>query len=117
MIRNIFILSITMFTVIISYSLVDAGNCGIGGSTGSNPWTADTASRADVNACVNTYASQGDTINIPSGSSSWSSPITITKGIYIVGAGSINGTTITGKNGIFDINLNTDNRVDISKLN
>jgi hypothetical protein len=56
--------------------------------------TAATSSYADVNTAVNTTAARGDTVRIPSGSSTWSSTLTITKGVHLVG-GSGGTTTIT----------------------
>ena len=65
-----------------------AGTCGmVGGTVGSAPWTAETASRDDVNYCINTAAAEGDTINVPAGSVTWNSRIEITKGITLIGAG------------------------------
>ena len=61
---------------------------------GSSPnWTAANATRPEVLACI-TAASPGDTINVPSGSATWSSPIDITKGVKLIGAG-IGNTVIT----------------------
>lgn len=78
-----------------------AGTCGsaddgVGSthSTGTNPWTADSASYADVNYCVNTSAAEGDTVNVPAGSETWNSRLHITKGINLIGAGAAN-TIIT----------------------
>lgn len=55
---------------------------------GASPtWTAASASRDDVAACV-TAAVSGDTINVPAGTASWSglATITITKPLTIIGA-------------------------------
>ena len=94
-----------------------SGTCGDAHCTGSTPWTADSASRADVDYCVNTCASQGETINIPAGDETWGSDIIITQGIIITGAGSGgSGTNITAGNGGFNINLGTDSRVEISNM-
>jgi hypothetical protein len=62
---------------------------------------ADCVSRAGI----------GNTINVSAGAASWSSPITITKGVYIVGAGS-SSKIITGSG--FVIDLNSDAPVEIS---
>lgn len=56
---------------------------------------AASASYADVNTAVNTDASSGDTVIVPSGSATWSSPLVITIGITLQGAG-IGNTVITG---------------------
>lgn len=55
--------------------------------SGSSPnLTAASTSRADVQACLD-IAVNGDTINIPAGSSTWTTGVTVTAGI---------GVTITG---------------------
>lgn len=75
-------------------------------------------SRADVNAAI-ALAQVGDTVTIPAGTSTWSSPITITKGIYIIGAGPSNTKLINGATGetpIFNIALTADNRMEISGI-
>ncbi|MGB8326130.1 MAG: hypothetical protein WCE48_00985 [Steroidobacteraceae bacterium] len=64
---------------------------------------AVSCSSADVGNAI-ARASDGDTVNIPGGSCSWSSAISTAKGISIVGAGQ-GVTTITG--GGFDINTPT----------
>src|SRR4051812_44338464 len=74
-------------------------------------YEAASTSRADVLAAVNACSS-GDTVNIPAGTSTWSSPITLTKAITINGNGT-NNTIIqnnqaasTGYNhSLFNINL------------
>ena len=55
---------------------------------GSSPnLTAADASYAEVNACV-TASTYGDTITIPAGSKDWgSNTLTITKGVWLKGAG------------------------------
>ena len=69
------------------------GACG-----GSSPtWTAASASYADVNDCV-TAASSGDTINVPSGTETWNTQLTITKTLTIQGAG-VGNTNITSNVG------------------
>jgi len=47
---------------------------------------AATCSRADVGAAIN-LASDGDTVNVPAGVCSWTSTLTVTKGITLAGAG------------------------------
>jgi len=60
---------------------------------GSPNWTAASSNFVDVNACV-TAAKDGDTINVPAGSSNWgASAINTTKGVNIIGAG-IGNTTL-----------------------
>jgi hypothetical protein len=59
--------------------------------------TAASASRNDVNDCIATAAS-GDTIRVPAGTSTWSSPIEVNKNVSIIGAGSAN-TRISGSSG------------------
>ena len=85
-------------------ALAFAGTCWNGGSSGTAPWYvkdgdggSDSILQPDVNYCINTVATEGDTVYVPVGSSTWSSRINITKGIHIIGAG-IDKTTIT--NGI-----------------
>jgi hypothetical protein len=61
---------------------------------GSSPtWTAASAARADVADCV-TAAAAGDTINVPAGSATWASAITVSKALSIIGAGSDTGGTV-----------------------
>jgi hypothetical protein len=48
--------------------------------------TATTCSKADVDAAIS-RAVDGDTVRIPAGSCSWSSSVSTTKGISIIGAG------------------------------
>ena len=74
-----------------------------GACSGSSPiWTAASASRTDVNDCV-TASSAGDTINVPSGTQTWATPITLSKGIQIVGAGVGNTIITKGGTSIFSI--------------
>jgi hypothetical protein len=47
---------------------------------------AKSVSPADVNAAV-TLAADGDTVTVPAGTATWTSPLTITKGITLQGAG------------------------------
>lgn len=67
---------------------------------GSSPaWTAASASITDVSDCV-TAASTGDTINVPAGTETWGSVITVAKSVSIIGAGS-GSTIISGSDGGF----------------
>ena len=98
--KKVSIVSIALFSVIIIYSLVDAGTCWYCGSSGSAPWYVknssgnDSCSYADVNYCVNTVATAEDTIYVPAGSATWNTTLHITKGVSLIGAG-IDRTTIT----------------------
>ena len=61
--------------------------------TGSSPtWTA-TPDYASVSSCVS-QATTSDTVNVSAGSQTWTSTLTITKGINLIGAG-IGNTVIT----------------------
>jgi len=69
--------------------------------SGSSPtWTAANATRAEVAACV-TAASSGDTINVPSGTSTWASDIELpnNKDLAIIGATSVSCTGTPGTTG------------------
>src|SRR5689334_944267 len=61
-------------------------------SSPSATWTAAGVDRTSVASAL-TSASSGDTVIIPAGSATWSSGITITKGVTINGAGT-NSTQI-----------------------
>ena len=61
---------------------------------------ADSCNLADVQAAIN-IASSGDTVMIPSGNCIWTSTLTITKGIALIGAGI--GKTIIDKTTSGDI--------------
>lgn len=94
-----------------------ASSCGSGGSsqsdvttppnvttaacTGSSPTWTSTPDVSSVNTCV-TNAVDGDTINVSVGSATWSSGITVTKQVSIIGAG-IGNTVLTksGSGGFF----------------
>lgn len=70
--------------------------------SGSSPtWTCDANSTsAQMNSCI-ASASVGDTINVGAGTGTWSSTVTIDKGIYLIGAGKTNTTiTVNGNPGI-----------------
>jgi hypothetical protein len=59
--------------------------------------TAASCSYSDVNSAVSA-AAEGDTVSVPSGSCTWNSGLSITKGITLQAAG-IGSTTITGNVG------------------
>ena len=63
--------------------------------SGASPsWTAASPAQTDVQGCVNA-ATDGDTINVPAGPATWTSPVTWTnKAIAVIGAG-IDQTVIT----------------------
>ena len=70
---------------------------------------AKSASRADVGAAV-AAATDGDTVTIPAGTVTWTSTLTVTKNIQIIGAGE--GSTVITENlprannaSLFDISL------------
>lgn len=65
--------------------------------TGSSPVWTSSADRTSVASCV-ASASRGDTINVSSGSATWSSTIMLTKGIILSGAG-VGNTVITSGSG------------------
>jgi hypothetical protein len=67
--------------------------------------TAASPSFADVSAAV-AAAGRGDTVNVPAGSATWSSTLTLTKGISLQGAGRDN-LTIT-RSGAAAIAINPD---------
>ena len=80
-------LSILLLTCGYSYA---AGTCGTAGKTGTSPFTANSLGLSDVSACVNTHMVKGETLNLPAGTASWATYLTVAKAITIVGAG--NGT-------------------------
>lgn len=66
---------------------------------GSSPsWTAANVSYIEVSDCIN-KATEGDTIKIPAGKSSWSSNLVITKGVNLIGAGMDNTVITAGTSG------------------
>lgn len=86
-----------------------AGTCWNGGSSGSSPWTVVNGSggspskaRNDVNYCVNTAASPGDTINVTAtGTATWSH-VEFNQDISLIGPGQGNLTiTLTGDPGLY----------------
>lgn len=87
---------LTAFVLLLLPSSVWAA-CG-----GASPtWTAADATRDEVAACV-TAASAGDTINVPAGSATWSSAVTVNKAVSIIGAGSGAGGTMLTASGTLD---------------
>jgi len=86
--KNFFtLLAVCLFMLYTSVSDVHAGT-----------YTAASCSYEDVSSVIDS-ASPGDTINVPSGSCTWTSGLSINKGINLFGAG-IGNTTI--KNGRVD---------------
>src|SRR5688572_21072380 len=84
--------------------------------------TAQSLSRVDVAAAIQ-LASDGDTINIPAGTSTWSSPVVVNKGVTLLGAGTNNTHLINGTSGgqglespVFDIRLSSDQPVRVSGI-
>ncbi len=75
-----------VLVVMLAFPTAWAGTCWDGGYSGTAPWTASSAAYSDVNYCVNTVAAAGDTVNIPAGSASWTSTLTISESIIIQGA-------------------------------
>jgi hypothetical protein len=77
--------------LVVLWAVPAGAECG-----GASPtWTAANATQAEVALCV-TAASAGDTINVPAGSETWTSAITVNKAISIIGAGSgMGGTHLT----------------------
>jgi hypothetical protein len=64
---------------------------------------AASASLTDVNAAIST-AADGDTVQIPAGTATWSSQVSVGKPITILGAGT-NATIITGQPHCFSVSL------------
>jgi hypothetical protein len=78
------------------------GTCGSAGKTGTDPYTANSHSRADVAACI-TQVDPGATVNVPAGDGveTWASAITINKTVKLMGPGKSNlAITVTGA-GVF----------------
>lgn len=67
--------------------------------TGSSPTWTSTADRTSVASCISS-ATAGDTINVSAGTATWASTITITKGMYLTGAGV--GSTVITVSGLSD---------------
>lgn len=86
--------------------------------TGSSPtWTSASCSLSDVSACLSA-ASAGDTVNVPAGSCTWSSTITISKSLYLIAAGTTQTNIACGAaNPCINISLASDVPVRISGFN
>ena len=74
----------------------------------SNVITAASPSLADVGAAISS-ATYGDTVIVPAGSAAWSSRISLTKGVSIIGAG-MGNTIITQTAGAFSFTPNSTQR-------
>ena len=85
-------LKILFFCLIFLSGFLMWGNA-MAACTGSSPTWTTTPDYASVSSCVS-GASVGDTINVSAGTATWESTLIITKGIYLIGAGSAN-TVIT----------------------
>lgn len=71
--------------------------------TGSSPTWTSTPDYASVNTCRSS-ASRGDTINVSAGSATWSSTLTLTKGVNLIGPGRDSLTiTIGSQNMLLEI--------------
>ncbi|MDD4601231.1 MAG: hypothetical protein PHQ46_09285 [Negativicutes bacterium] len=68
-----------------------------GACEGASPTWTTTPDYDSVESCVSQASNNGDTINITAGSADWSQPLTITKGIRLIGAGkTLTNITYTG---------------------
>lgn len=84
-------------------------------SKSGTTYTTD-GSYSDVNSAL-TDASEGDTINIPSGSFSWTSQLSITKSINLIGAGKASTTITHGYSGdLIYLNPGSDKAIRISGI-
>ena len=92
MLRLILVVLIVLFAFINSH----AGTCGSGSCVGSAPWTANSLSYADVNACINSCAAHGDVVNLPAGTATWSTQLSVGKTVHLKGAGIRNDGAGTG---------------------
>ena len=77
--------------------------------THANTLRATTCSRADVGSAI-TAATYGDTVNVPTGACTWTSSLTITKGITLTGAGSSQTVIQSGTVGGYLLVYNPDAR-------
>jgi hypothetical protein len=93
------VICVITIVVFIPSFVFATGTCNSGGVTGTSPYTADSNSVADIQGCHN-GASDGDTINVPSGTGTvtWSSQLAITKKIALIGPG-YSSLTITSDYG------------------
>ncbi len=82
---------VTLVTAILAVLVVVFSSAGVAGAA---TWTAASCSYTDVSNAIN-EASSGDTVIVPSGSATWSTSLSITKGLIFKGAG-IGQTVITG---------------------
>lgn len=91
--------------------LIFLASCGIG--YGATSYTASTCSQANVQTAVTscTNDAQCVQVNIPSGSCTWSSTITINKAITLAGAGSGNTVITGGGVGVTILNVNSATRI------
>ena len=82
------------FVLILAVGMVFTANIVFAACSGGSPtWRAADASLAEVNSCL-ASASNGDTINVPAGSATWASALTLNKQVNLIGAG-IDVTNIT----------------------
>lgn len=63
-------------------------NASLAACTGSSPTWTSTPDYASIASCVSS-AQHGDTINVSAGTSTWTSTLSITKGIKIIASGSV----------------------------
>jgi hypothetical protein len=75
---------LTALVVMIALGAASRAEAACGGS--SPTWTAAGLTKTDFDDC-NTAATNGDTVNFPPGSATWTSAVTITKRLNLVGAG------------------------------
>ncbi len=91
---RLFVLSVFIFIFITNIAY--CGTCWNGGFSGSAPWQvkdgdegADSVERVDVEYCVNTVAAANDTVNVPAGTATWATGITLSKHVHLVGAAGV----------------------------
>src|SRR4051794_22562976 len=79
------------------------------GAARAATYTAASCNQSDVNAVINgpTHtAVDGDTIHIPAGTCRWTSPLSVTKGVSIIGAGASSTIIQDGQNGtLFQVGI------------
>jgi hypothetical protein len=75
---------LTALVVMVALGVASGAEAACGGS--SPTWTAAGLTKTDFDDC-NTAATNGDTVNFPAGSATWTSAVTITKRLNLVGAG------------------------------
>lgn len=81
--------------VLLLFFLLCVSNVSWAACTGSHPTWTSTADYSSVNSCVNQAAS-GDTINVSAGTVTWSSKLTITTALKLIGPGKTNLTITAG---------------------